>query len=270
MAVRTAAEVAECFRACYSVPKTDAHRRLEELVFGSDFGADGWTTLGQADQLGRRLQLGPGQRLLDIGTGRGWPGLYLAGRSGCAAVLTDQPLDGLRQAAERTRRDGLADRVQTVASTALALPFRTGSFDAVVHADVLCCLRPKRLVLKECRRVLRRGGLVAFFVIHLADGITADDRRYAVEVGPPAVDMRSRDYLTLLRSAGFGDAEQVDVTAAYLATLHAWLTHARAMADSLARTEPPGVFAQCVEDRTATSAAADRGLLRRSLFVARR
>ena len=30
----------------------------------------------------------PLTRLLDVGSGRGWPGLYLAGRTGCRVVLT--------------------------------------------------------------------------------------------------------------------------------------------------------------------------------------
>ena len=36
-------------------------------------------------------------RLLDLGAGRGWPGLYLAVRTGCQVVLSDVPLEGLRQ-----------------------------------------------------------------------------------------------------------------------------------------------------------------------------
>jgi ubiquinone/menaquinone biosynthesis C-methylase UbiE len=57
---------------------------------------------------------------------------------GCRVVLTDLPLDGLRAAAARAAADGLAARVGVVVSAASALPFRAGSFDAVVHTDVLC------------------------------------------------------------------------------------------------------------------------------------
>jgi hypothetical protein len=57
------AEVDECFRACYRAGSTDAQPRLERLVLGSDYGADGWTTMEQADELARRLQLQTGQKL---------------------------------------------------------------------------------------------------------------------------------------------------------------------------------------------------------------
>jgi len=40
------------------------------------------------------LGLGPAQRLLDIGCGRGWPGIYLAHQNGCQAVF-DSDTHGL-------------------------------------------------------------------------------------------------------------------------------------------------------------------------------
>lgn len=57
MVRRSQAEVEECFRACYRADRTDVHIRFERLVFGSDFGAGGWTTLEQADELTRRRDL---------------------------------------------------------------------------------------------------------------------------------------------------------------------------------------------------------------------
>jgi SAM-dependent methyltransferase len=135
---RSEAELEERFRQRYRTSGTDAQIRFERAVLGSDFGANGWTTPSQADELARRLRLRPGDRLLDIGTGRGWPGLYLALTTGCDVVLTDQPLDGLRHGVERAARDGAADRCAAVAAPAQGLPFRPGSFDAVVHTDVLC------------------------------------------------------------------------------------------------------------------------------------
>jgi cyclopropane fatty-acyl-phospholipid synthase-like methyltransferase len=269
MAGMSAAEVAECFRACYSVAKTEAHLRLEQLVFGSDFGADGWTTLDQADQLARYLELRAGQRLLDIGTGRGWPGLYLVVRTGCDAVLADRPVEGLRQAVSRAYREGVSERVRVVAAAAEALPIRPGSVDAVVHTDVLCCLRPKARVLRACRRVLKPGGRTAFFVIHVNPDLSPEERRRAIDVGPPAVDTRGHDYESLLHSAGFGHVDRIDVTPTYLATIRAWLDHARALADELTPTEPPGAFTERVTERLATRAAIEDGLLLRSLFVAR-
>jgi O-methyltransferase StaMB len=94
--------------------------------------------MAQADTLADELHLSAAHRLLDVGTGRGWPGLYLAARTGCRAVLTDLPLEGLRVAANRAASEGLAARTGVVASAASGLPFRAGSFNVVIHTDVLC------------------------------------------------------------------------------------------------------------------------------------
>src|SRR5215211_1307242 len=110
-------------------------RQIEQRVIGGDWGANGYTTMAQADTLARELDLSAADRLLDLGTGQGWPGLYLATRTGCQVVLTDLPLEGLRVAANR---EGLAARTAVVAAAASALPFQAGSFDAVIHTDVLC------------------------------------------------------------------------------------------------------------------------------------
>jgi methylase of polypeptide subunit release factors len=126
------------FSERYAVPTADIASEIERRVIGAAWGANGYTTVAQANELGRRLDLGPGRMLLDVGTGRGWPGLYLATRTGCGVIGSDMPLDALTVAARRARRDRIDERVCLVAAAGAAQPFRTESFDAVVLTDVLC------------------------------------------------------------------------------------------------------------------------------------
>jgi cyclopropane fatty-acyl-phospholipid synthase-like methyltransferase len=88
--------------------------------------------------MARKLGLREGHRLLDVGSGRGWPGLYLAKASGCTVVLTDIPEEGLRTAQQRAADEGIAGRSSAVLASARQLPFGAESFDAIVHTDVLC------------------------------------------------------------------------------------------------------------------------------------
>ena len=138
MTSRDEREARARFAERYAAPTAGVAAGIEQRVIGAVWGANGYTTVAQADGLGRRLQLRPGATLLDVGTGRGWPGLYLAAQTGCRVVGSDMPVDALATAARRSRREGIADRVDVVAAAGAAQPFRGESFDAVVHTDVLC------------------------------------------------------------------------------------------------------------------------------------
>ena len=126
------------FSERYATPSAAVSHDIERRVIGAVWGVNGYTTLKQADKIGRLLHLGPGRRLLDVGTGRGWPGLHLAQTTGCTVVGTDMPIEGLEIAAQRARSDGVDDRAVVVAAAGAHQPFRAGSFDAVVLTDVLC------------------------------------------------------------------------------------------------------------------------------------
>ena len=126
------------FEQRYGIAAAPLLREIERRVIGGDWGANGYTTKAQADQLASGLGLSAADRLLEVGTGRGWPGLHLAARSGCGVVLADLPFEGLRVAAARAQAEGLTARASGVVAAASGLPFHPGSFDAIVHTDVLC------------------------------------------------------------------------------------------------------------------------------------
>jgi SAM-dependent methyltransferase len=125
------------FAARYMAPSTDAVQEIERRVIGAVWGANGFTTLAQADLIADRLDLTPENRLMDVGTGRGWPGLYLARRTGCEIVLSDLPVEGLQHALGRAEAESLS-LLGAVVASARNLPFGKDSVDAIVHTDVLC------------------------------------------------------------------------------------------------------------------------------------
>jgi methylase of polypeptide subunit release factors len=131
-------ETRERFAERYAGESAEVVRRVEQIVIGGDWGANGYTTRAEADRLRVLLALDAASSLLDLGAGRGWPGLYLAATTGCRVTLTDVPVEGLRLAAARADAEGISERVVVVAASARWLPFRAGAFDAVVHTDVLC------------------------------------------------------------------------------------------------------------------------------------
>jgi cyclopropane fatty-acyl-phospholipid synthase-like methyltransferase len=126
------------FDARYRVTNESAFLEIERAVLGVDYQATGYTTRSEADELGRRLELGPASRLLDLGSGCGFPGLYLAARTGCSVVTVDPIATGAAAARARARKDGMAERHLAVIGRGQALPVRTATFDAIVHVDATC------------------------------------------------------------------------------------------------------------------------------------
>jgi hypothetical protein len=78
-----------------------------------------------------------------------------------------------------------------------------------------------------------------------------------------------RDHDTLLQTAGFRDIEEIDVTADYLASVRAWFAESAARDATLRAVLGDTVFEDRQNDRRVQASAIERGLLRRSLFVAR-
>lgn len=130
-------EAREQFRGRYSIGPSRVLEEIERRVIGSVWGANGFTTVAQADRLAEELSLSRDTHLLDIGSGLGWPGLYLAQQMGCRVTITDLPMEALKSAAARAAEEGV-DFAGAVVASGKNLPFVPASFDAVGHTDVLC------------------------------------------------------------------------------------------------------------------------------------
>ncbi len=257
------------FSESYLCNQTPTMRAIERSVCGCDYGGTSWTTREETKRLSALLGLRPGLRLLDVGAGSGWPGLYMAGTSGCEIVLADLPLAGLRIAADRAVADGITSACWVAVADGANLPFSDSSFDAVSHSDLLCCLRPKRAVLEACRRVIRRGGRTVFTVISVAPGLSPANYGRAVENGPEFIESEV-DYPTLLTQTGWELVEHLDLTKDYAASCRRQLRADEERKNALETLIGASEFAERqVTWRSKLTAISD-GLLRRELFVATR
>lgn len=133
----TQRDVARRFAEAFDKRRSDVHLTLQREVFGGDAWVNGYTTPQQADLIARCLELRASDYLLDLGSGYGWPALRLVEQTGCRAVLTDAPLEGLRQALRRAERMRLAGLCAFARVSGTHLPFRSRIFDTVVHTDTL-------------------------------------------------------------------------------------------------------------------------------------
>ena len=253
------------FGQSYRRNRLPVMQRIERSVCGCDYGGTSWAPRQEADHIAGKLALRPGQRLMDLGAGSGWPGLYLAALSGCDVTLVDLPAEGLAIAAARAEADRLPGVCTVAVADGRALPFGDRSFDAITHSDVLCCLPGKQAVLAECRRTIRDGGQMIFSVISVAPGLSRKDCARAIEIGPPYVATKT-GYAEMWRLTGWAAVEQLDQTAQYLANARTCLEADRANKVELADLLGEEDCRLRLENDANLVDAITRGLLRRDLY----
>lgn len=256
----------QTFADSYDLSLLPAMRKVEEAVLGCDYGGTSWTTRQQAIQMIESLDVGREQHLLDIGSGSGWPALFVADQSGCGVTLVDIPLNALGQARNRAEQDGLANRVSTIAASGAALPFGDATFDVITHSDVLCCLPEKIEMLRECRRVIKDDAISLFSVIWIPAELSPGDHDRAIEAGPPFIDAPG-DYGDLLEQTGWRVTARTDVTPEYRQSLTTLVEAFRNDAD-LRDALGDDKIAESLARRQEQVDSIDAGLLRREIFLA--
>jgi SAM-dependent methyltransferase len=102
-------------------------------------------------------------RVLDVGCGIGHWGAVLRTclPADCEMVGVDSEAEWVKAASEVVKSSGRAGRCQFQVASAEALPFPDESFDMVTCQTLLMHVRDPLPVLREMRRVLQPGGLLA-------------------------------------------------------------------------------------------------------------
>jgi demethylmenaquinone methyltransferase/2-methoxy-6-polyprenyl-1,4-benzoquinol methylase len=127
-----------------------------------------------------RLDVGSGDRVLDVATGTGAVAAELIEQKRCAVVGVDQSPEML--AVARQRLSG----VQLVEASAERLPFEDASFDGLTFTYLLRYVDDPASTLREVARVVRPGGSIAALEFAVPRGPWHPLWRLYVGVGLPA------------------------------------------------------------------------------------
>ncbi len=196
-----------------------------------DFDQDHYGGLGAVVTLARRAGVDAGSRVLDVCAGLGGPARFLAARLHCRVVALELHAGRAAGATRLTRLVRLEKRVAVVRADATAMPLATGSFDAGVSQEALLHIPDKARVLRECHRVLRPGGRLAF-TDWTARPRLGEGERQRLERWMAATTLQSPDgYRRLLGGAGFSAIEAEDLTDEWRPILRARLEMYRALRD---------------------------------------
>ena len=192
---------------------------------------DGHETLEQAqlaklELICEKLELGPDDRLLEIGTGWGALAVHAAATRGCHVTTTTISREQFEVAIARVRRAGLEDHV-----TVLMQDYRdlTGSYDKLVSIEMIEAVgwRHFGVFFAKCSELLAPHGAM------LLQAITIDDRAYEVEKAAksfintrifPGGCLPSLEVITrsVARDTDMQAVDLEDITAHYVETLRRW------------------------------------------------
>ncbi|GAC1321380.1 MAG: cyclopropane-fatty-acyl-phospholipid synthase family protein [Thermoleophilaceae bacterium] len=131
-------------------------------------------SLAKLERICEKLELGPEDHVVEIGTGWGGFAVYAARTRGCRVTTTTISREQHDYALEQARLAGVADRV-----TFLLEDYRDlrGSYDKLVSIEMIEAVgwRHFGTFFARCSKLLRENGMM------LLQAITIDDRAYEVE-----------------------------------------------------------------------------------------
>lgn len=143
--------------ALRAVQGADAAVTVDALAPADHFHSGG---VHVTTELMALLQPRAGERVLDIGSGIGGPARWVAAKFQCHVTGVDVTPTFCEAARALNSAAGLADRVEIIEGSALALPVPDGAFDRAYSQNVVMNIEDKPGFYREAFRALRAGGML--------------------------------------------------------------------------------------------------------------
>jgi cyclopropane-fatty-acyl-phospholipid synthase len=140
-------------------------------IFESDSSTLYEASVAKLDRICRKLDLGPDDHVLEIGSGWGSFAMHAASNYGCRVTTTTISREQYELAGERIARAGLTDRIDILLEDYRNL---SGRYDKIVSIEMVEAVGHEFLpgYFKKCAELLKEDGAM------LLQAITMPDRRY--------------------------------------------------------------------------------------------
>lgn len=195
-------------------------------IFGEPTTTLKAASLAKFERICQKLQLKPGDTLLEIGTGWGGLAIHAARNYGCKVVTTTLSREQAAYAREWISREGLSDRI-----TVLEQDYRelSGQYDKLVSVEMIEAVGADfyPAYFRRCSELVKPDGLVMLQAITISDqrfeqSLTSADfiKRYIFPGGQLPSNSEITRQVALHTDMQLIDMK--DITLDYAMTLRAW------------------------------------------------
>jgi SAM-dependent methyltransferase len=108
----------------------------------------------------RQCEIGPEDSVLEVGCGVGQTSVLLAKRCGCDVTGLDISESMIKSASDRSRKSGVAEKIEFRQGDISNLPFENDRFDVVLSESVTAFAPDHAKAIREYARVLKPGGFL--------------------------------------------------------------------------------------------------------------
>ncbi|MHA2397891.1 MAG: class I SAM-dependent methyltransferase [Promethearchaeota archaeon] len=176
----------------YGIEKGNYYKSILKKAFGDNYPEglepDGYITMSDLHNFVKFLNVGRGNTIIDLGCGKGGPGMWLAREIGCNYVGIDKSIKAIEIANRRIKEFGTDDKIKFITGDFSSTSFTDNQFDGAISADALQMIHnPSELqeALHEIYRILQVGAPFLFIC------------------GEVHFPKRVSDFRPLLKKAGF-------------------------------------------------------------------
>lgn len=181
---------------------SQAHSALCEKAFGLDLCQEGQMDMDSLRDLLDRLDLNPGQRVLDLGCGAGGISEYISDQTDSHVTGLDYSKAAIAVANSRTENQ--RSQLNFIEVDLNKLGLESHSYDAAVSIDSIYWVNDTVDALKRIIKTLKPGGQLVLTIVHIPDYCESPDE---LEIDKTfvatALDELKLDYQSVDRTESF-------------------------------------------------------------------